>query len=88
MVMLVSSPDARTPRMRENYLSERIFEWAGIGASHVSNRVLRERTRPDRRDDSAGRDDLPTLGKRADRLSIVSAKDVARVAVGVLQARQ
>jgi uncharacterized protein YbjT (DUF2867 family) len=28
MVMLVSSPDAPTPRMRQNYLSEQMFEWA------------------------------------------------------------
>src|SRR5260370_4934706 len=40
MVMLVSSPDAPTPRMRQNYLSEQIFEWAGIGAAHVRATVF------------------------------------------------
>ena len=34
MVMLISSPDAPTPRMQQNYLSEQIFEWAGLGAAH------------------------------------------------------
>src|SRR5262249_17363572 len=28
LVMLQSSPDAPTPRMRQNYLSEQVFEWA------------------------------------------------------------
>ena len=32
LVMLQSSIDAPTPRMRQNYLSEQVFEWAGIGA--------------------------------------------------------
>jgi hypothetical protein len=36
MVMLVSIPDAPTSRLRENYLSEQVFEWAGIGAAHVA----------------------------------------------------
>ena len=27
--MFISSPDAPTPRMRLNYLSEQVFEWAG-----------------------------------------------------------
>ena len=31
MVMLVSAPDAATPRLRENYLSEQVFEGARIG---------------------------------------------------------
>ena len=42
MVMLVSTPDAPTPRMRENYLSEQVFEWAGIGAAHVRATVFFE----------------------------------------------
>src|SRR6266478_9199662 len=35
LVMLQSSADAPTPRMRQNYMSEQVFEWAGIGAVHV-----------------------------------------------------
>src|SRR5262245_28955686 len=35
LVMLESSPDAPTPRMRQNYLSEQVFDWAGVGAVHV-----------------------------------------------------
>jgi uncharacterized protein YbjT (DUF2867 family) len=33
--MLRPAPDAPTPRMRQNYLSEQVFNWAGIGAAHV-----------------------------------------------------
>ena len=45
MVMLVSTPDAPTPRMRENYLSEQVFEWAGVGAAHVRAAVFFENVR-------------------------------------------
>ncbi len=45
MVMLVSIPDAPTPRLRENYLSEQVFEWAGIGAAHVRATVFFENIR-------------------------------------------
>ncbi|GAB3434869.1 hypothetical protein GCM10027569_86280 [Flindersiella endophytica] len=44
MVMLVSAPDAPTPRLRENYLSEQVFESAGgRGSPRESDGVLRER---------------------------------------------
>src|SRR5258708_7646533 len=42
LVMLQSSPEAPTPRMRQNYLSEQVFEWAGIGAVHVRATVFYE----------------------------------------------
>src|SRR3954467_14627332 len=32
LVMLQSSVDAPTPRMRQNYLSEQVLEWAGVGS--------------------------------------------------------
>src|SRR5437899_4132004 len=42
LVMLQSSPDAPTPRMRQNYLSEQVFEWANIGAVHLRATVFFE----------------------------------------------
>src|SRR5260370_39844748 len=42
LVMLQSSADAPTPRMRQNYLSEQVFEWAAIGAVHVRATVFYE----------------------------------------------
>jgi uncharacterized protein YbjT (DUF2867 family) len=85
MVMLVSSPDAPTPRMRENYLSERIFEWAGIGAAHVRATVFYENMRA-LTAATIGRDGTIYLpwGSEETVVPIVSAEDVARVAVGVL----
>ena len=85
MVMLVSSPDAPTPRMRENYLSERIFEWAGIGAAHVRATVFYENVRA-LTAATIARDGTIYLpwGSEQTIVPIVSAKDVARVAVGAL----
>jgi uncharacterized protein YbjT (DUF2867 family) len=85
MVMLVSSPDAPTPRMRENYLSERIFEWAGIGAAHVRATVFYENMRAltaatIARDGSI----LLPWGSESTSVPLVSAQDVAGVAVGLL----
>jgi uncharacterized protein YbjT (DUF2867 family) len=84
-VMLVSSPDAPTPRMRENYLSERIFEWAGIGAAHVRATVFYENMRA-LTAATIARDGLILLpwGNESTTVPLVSAEDVARVAVGVL----
>jgi len=85
MVMFVSSPDAPTPRMRENYLSERIFEWAGIGAAHVRATVFYENMRvltaaTIARDGSI----LLPWGSESTSVPLVSAQDVAGVAVGLL----
>src|ERR1700730_6762835 len=42
LVMLQSSPDAPTPRMRQNYLSEQVFEWANVGAAHIRATIFHE----------------------------------------------
>jgi uncharacterized protein YbjT (DUF2867 family) len=85
MVMLVSSPDAPTPRMRENYLSERIFEWAGIGAAHVRATVFYENLRA-LTAATIARDGSIMLpwGSEGTVVPLVSAEDVAHVAVGAL----
>src|SRR5260221_6684599 len=85
LVMLQSSPDAPTPRMRQNYLSEQVFDWAGIGAVHVRATVFYENLR------SLVRSSLPAQGtirlpwgNDGTVVPLVSAEDVARVAVGLL----
>src|ERR1700692_4274969 len=85
LVMLQSSVDAPTPRMRQNYLSEQVFEWAGIGAVHVRATVFYENLA------SLVRLSLPAQGavrlpwgKEQTVLPLVAAEDVARVAVGLL----
>src|ERR1700731_2419920 len=85
LVMLQSSIDAPTPRMRQNYLSEQVFEWAGIGAVHVRATVFYENLA------AAARQSLPAQGavrlpwgSESTVLPLVAAEDVARVAVGLL----
>ncbi|HXN69534.1 MAG TPA: NmrA family NAD(P)-binding protein [Bradyrhizobium sp.] len=85
LVMLQSSVDAPTPRMRQNYLSEQVLEWAGIGAVHVRATVFYENL------GSQVRQSLPAhgavrlpWGKETTVLPLVAAEDVARVAVGLL----
>ena len=85
LVMLQSSPDAPTPRMRQNYLSEQVFEWAGIGAVHIRATVFYENL------GSLVRQSLPAQGavrlpwgKEQTVLPLVAGEDVARVAVGLL----
>ena len=85
LVMLRSSTDAPTPRMRQNYLSEQVFEWAGVGGVHVRATVFYENLR------SLVRTSLPAQGavrlpwgSERTVLPLVAAEDVARVAVGLL----
>jgi uncharacterized protein YbjT (DUF2867 family) len=89
LVMLQSSPDAPTPRMRQNYLSEQVFEWAGIGAVHIRATVFYENLA------SMVRQSLPAQGairlpwgSESTVLPLVAAEDVARVAVGLLTGPQ
>lgn len=89
LVMLRSSPDAPTPRMRQNYLSEQVFEWASIGAVHVRATVFYENL------GAMVRQSLPAQGairlpwgSEDTILPLVAAEDVARVAAGLLTGPQ
>jgi uncharacterized protein YbjT (DUF2867 family) len=86
MVMLVSAPDAPTPRMRENYLSEQVFEWAGIGAAHVRATVFFENVRSLAAATIASGVFMAPLGDDSTVIPLVAGEDVARVAAGVLTA--
>jgi uncharacterized protein YbjT (DUF2867 family) len=87
LVMLRSSLDAPTPRMRQNYLSEQVFEWAAIGAAHLRATVFFENLRALVRMSLAAQDTvrLP-WGGDSTVVPLVSAVDVARVAAGLLTA--
>jgi len=85
LVMLQSSPDAPTPRMRQNYLSEQVFEWADIGAVHIRATVFYENL------GALVRHSLPAQGairlpwgSEKTVLPLVAGEDVARVAAGLL----
>src|SRR5215468_7347850 len=83
-VMLRSSLDAPTPRMRQNFLAEQIFEWAGIGATHVRATIFYENVRALVAPSVAkGIIALP-WGPATNRFPLVSAVDVARVTAGLL----
>jgi uncharacterized protein YbjT (DUF2867 family) len=86
MVMLVSTPDAPTPRLRENYLSEQVFEWAGIGAAHVRATVFFENIRMMANATIASGVFMAPFGDDRTVIPLVAGEDVARVAVGVLTA--
>jgi uncharacterized protein YbjT (DUF2867 family) len=75
--------------MRQNYLSEQVFEWAGIGAVHIRATVFYEnvgalvaRSLP-----AQGAIRLPWGGENT-VLPLVSGEDVARVAAGLLTSAQ
>jgi uncharacterized protein YbjT (DUF2867 family) len=85
LVMYRSSIDAPTPRMRQNYLSEQVFEWAGVGPLHLRAAVFYENVArlvgaslP-----AHGAIRLP-LGDESTILPLISAEDVSRMAVGLL----
>jgi uncharacterized protein YbjT (DUF2867 family) len=85
LVMYQSSVDAPTPRMRQNYLSGQVFEWAGVGPLHLRATVFYENvarlvgaSMP-----AHGAIRLP-LGDESTILPLISAEDVARIAVGLL----
>jgi uncharacterized protein YbjT (DUF2867 family) len=42
LVMFQSSTEAPTPRMRQNFLSEQVFAWAGVGEVHIRATVFYE----------------------------------------------
>jgi uncharacterized protein YbjT (DUF2867 family) len=85
LVMLRSSPEAPTPRMRQNYLSEQVFDWAGIGAVHLRATVFYENLRALVRTSLSadGPIRLP-WGSGNTVVPLVAAADVARVAVQLL----
>src|SRR5947199_10681303 len=85
LVVYQSSIDAPTPRKRQNYLSEQVFEWAGVGPLHLRATVFYENvarlvaaSMP-----GQGAIRLP-LGNESTILPLISAEDVARIAVGLL----
>jgi uncharacterized protein YbjT (DUF2867 family) len=71
--------------MRQNYLSEQVFEWADIGAVHIRATVFYENVARLVRTSlpAQGAIRLP-WGKQTTILPLVSAEDVARIAVGLL----
>jgi uncharacterized protein YbjT (DUF2867 family) len=85
LVMFQSSTDAPTPRMRQNFLSEQVFEWAGVGAVAVRATIFYENIARLVRSSlpAKGAIRLP-WGKESTILPLIAGEDVARVSVGLL----
>ncbi|MFI6294295.1 NAD(P)H-binding protein [Nonomuraea sp. NPDC050790] len=78
---LDASPEAFTPRMRRHWLSEQVFDWAGVGAVHLRAAVFFENLQVAADERELG---LP-LGAPDTRIPLIAAEDVARVAAGFLE---
>ena len=85
VTMLQPAPDAPTPRMRQNWLSERVFNWANVGTVHVCAPVFYENLRS-LVTGSLVQGSLIQLpwGDDSTVVPLVGAEDVAQVAVGLL----
>jgi uncharacterized protein YbjT (DUF2867 family) len=81
---LYPSPDAHTPRMRQHWVAEQVFDWAGVGAVHVRAAVFFE-TLAELARLRRGELALP-LGSPGTLIPLVAAADVARVSAALLTA--
>ncbi len=84
---LTPQPHSHSPRTRQHWLSEQVFDWAGVGAVHLRATVFYENIR------ALAASGLPTgelavpLGDPHNTIPLVAAADVARVAATLLTDR-
>ncbi|WP_051941235.1 NmrA family NAD(P)-binding protein [Phaeacidiphilus oryzae] len=81
---LAADPDAGTPRMRQHWVSEQVFDWAGVGAVHLRAAVFFENLDFLLRAGGEGSELRMPLGPGGTVLPLVAGEDVARVAAGLL----
>jgi uncharacterized protein YbjT (DUF2867 family) len=75
---------ALSPRTRQHWVSEQVFDWAGIGAIHLRATIFFENIRA-LADAGVGTRELAVpLGEETNTIPLVSATDVARVAAALL----
>ncbi|MEU4546660.1 NAD(P)H-binding protein [Nonomuraea dietziae] len=80
---LDAGPEAGTPRMRRHWVSEQVFDWAGVGAVHLRAAVFFENLAVVATAGDGGELALP-LGSRDTLLPLVAAADVARAGARLL----
>jgi uncharacterized protein YbjT (DUF2867 family) len=79
------SGEQPTPHQQRHWLSEQIFDWANVGAVHLDATIFYENLAALARGSLAKADALMLpWGPESTLIPMVSADDVARVAVGVL----
>ncbi|MWA15133.1 NmrA family NAD(P)-binding protein [Streptomyces sp. BA2] len=80
---LAAAPDAGTPRMRQHWVAEEVFDWAGVGAVHLRAGVFFENL--DFLVRAGGGHELAMpLGPLDTVLPLIAGEDVARVGAGLL----
>lgn len=80
---LAAAPDAGTPRMRQHWVAEEVFDWAGVGAVHLRAGVFFENL--DFLVRAGGGHELAMpLGSPDTVLPLIAGEDVARVGAGLL----
>lgn len=80
---LAAAPDAGTPRMRQHWVAEEVFDWAGVGAVHLRAGVFFENL--DFLVRAGGGHELAMpLGSLDTVLPLIAGEDVARVGAGLL----
>jgi uncharacterized protein YbjT (DUF2867 family) len=77
-------PNAHSPRTRQHWVSEQVFDWAGVGAVHLRATVFFENIRVLAREGAATGELAVPLGDKDNAIPLVSAADVARVAAALL----
>ncbi|MFG2500902.1 NAD(P)H-binding protein [Streptomyces sp. NPDC048441] len=80
---LAAAPDAGTPRMRQHWVAEQVFDWAGVGAVHLRAGVFFENLDFLVRA-GGGRELVMPLGAPDTVLPLIAGEDVARVGAGLL----
>ncbi|MEQ7006760.1 NmrA family NAD(P)-binding protein [Actinopolymorpha sp. B17G11] len=83
---LAPEPHAGTPRLRQHWVSEQVFDHAGVGAVHLRATVFYENIRALITTGPNGHQLVMPLGGQDAVLPLVGGRDVASVAVGVLAA--
>ncbi|TGB14832.1 NAD(P)H-binding protein [Streptomyces sp. MZ04] len=80
---LAAAPDAGTPRMRQHWVAEEVFDWAEVGAVHLRAGVFFENL--DFLVRAGGGSELAMpLGPPETVLPLIAGEDVARVGAGLL----
>jgi uncharacterized protein YbjT (DUF2867 family) len=84
--MVHPEPEGGTPRSRQHWTAEQVFDWAGVGAFHLRASLFCENIISQLTGEPGSRRLPLPLGGGDAYIPLVAAGDVARVAVAVLAA--
>lgn len=81
---LTPRPNALSPRTRQHWVSEEVFDWADVGAIHLRATVFFENIRVLVAAGAPSGELALPLGDARNRIQLVAAADVARMAAALL----